>query len=100
VTYTLHPDAEAELMEAAVYLAEQVSQKLANAYLDEFERVASLIELYPKLGTPEDEDYRTYPLSKFKTSLVYFEAAGGPLILAVAPHKREPGYWKSRTRQD
>jgi toxin ParE1/3/4 len=100
VTYTLHPEAEAELMEAAIYLAEHVSQKLANAYLDEFERVASLIELYPKLGTPEDDEYRTYPLTKFKTSLVYFETASGPLILAVAPHKREPGYWKNRTHKD
>ena len=70
MSYTLHPEAEAELMETAVYLAEHVSRRVANAYLDEFERVASLIDLYPKLGTPEDEEYRTYPLSKYKTSLL------------------------------
>ena len=100
MSYTLHPEAEAELMEAAVYLAEHVSRRVANAYLDEFERVASLIDLYPKLGTPEDEEYRTYPLSKYKTSLVYFETDSGPLILAVAPHKREPGYWRTRRQPD
>ena len=55
MSYTLHPEAEAEMMEAAVYLAENVSRRVANAYLDEFERVASLIDLYPKLGTPKDE---------------------------------------------
>ena len=100
MSYTLHPEAEAELMEAAVYLAEHVSRRIANAYLEEFERVASLIELYPKLGTPEDEEYRTYPLAKYKTSLVYFETDSGPLILAVAPHKREPGYWRARKQPD
>jgi plasmid stabilization system protein ParE len=100
VSYTLHPEAEAELMEAAVYLAEHVSRGVANAFLDEFERVASLVDLFPKLGTPEGEEYRTYPLSKYKSSLVYFETDTGPLILAVAPHKREPGYWKTRQPSD
>jgi hypothetical protein len=37
MSYTLHPDAEAELMAAAVYLAEQASKRIAAAYLDEFD---------------------------------------------------------------
>ncbi len=83
-------------METAVYLAEHASREVAKAYLDEFERIASIIELFPKLGTPEDGGYRVYPLAKFKYSLVYFEEASGPLILAGASHRREPGYWKTR----
>ena len=84
MTYTLHPDAEAELMEAAIYLAKHASRKVANAYLDEFERIASIVQMYPKLGTPEDGIYRAYPFSKFKYSLVYFEDVYGSLILAVS----------------
>ena len=100
MSYTLHPEAEAELMEATVYLAEHMSRRLANAYLDEFERVASLVDLYPKLGTLEDEEYRTYPFYKFRYSLVYFDTDISPLILAVASHSREPGYWKTRKQPD
>jgi toxin ParE1/3/4 len=79
-------------------LAEQASKRIAAAYLDEFDRVASLVTLYPKLGTPEIGGYRSYPLSKYKYSLIYFEDVGGTLILAVASQSREPGYWKARTR--
>ena len=100
MTYTLHPKAEGELMEAAIYLAEYASRKVANAYLDEFERIASIAEVHPKLGTPEDGIYRTYPFAKFKYSLIYLEDVYGPLILAVTSHSREPGYWKSRDPRD
>ena len=79
-----------------MYLAEHASRKVANAYLDEFERIANNVEVHPKLGTPEDGIYRTYPFAKFKYSLVYFEEVCGPLLLAVAPRSREPGYWKPR----
>ena len=96
MSYTLHPEAEAELMESAVYLAEHASRKVAHAYKDEFERVAGIIEIYPELGTQEDDGLRSYPSLKFKYSLIYFETSYGPLILAVAPHRREPGYWKTR----
>ena len=83
-------------MDAAIYLAEHASRKVAHAYMDEFERVADIVEIYPGLGTPEDDGLRVYPFSKFKYSLVYFETETGPLILAVAPHRRAPGYWKTR----
>jgi toxin ParE1/3/4 len=99
VSYTLHPLAEAELMEAAVYLAQHASKKIAMAYLEEFERVATLIELYPAIGTPETGGYRSYPFSRFKYSLVYLETTQGPMIFAVAAHRREPGYWQSRPAQ-
>lgn len=96
MTYSLHPEAEAELMEAAIYLAEHASRKVAKAYLDEFERIAGIVEIYPGLGSPADGGYRVYPFARFKYSLVYFDDVHGLLILAVAPHSREPGYWKSR----
>ena len=83
-------------MDAAIYMAGHASRGVANAFMDEFERVAEFVELFPALGTPDKEGYRVYPFSKFKYSLVYFDSDCGPLILAVAPQRREPGYWKSR----
>lgn len=83
-------------MDAAIYLAEHASRKVAHAYLDEFDRVASLIEAMPALGTPHDDGCRLYPLAKFRHSIIYVEKESGPLILAVASQSREPGYWKGR----
>ena len=96
MSYTLHPEAETELMDRAVFLAENASRRIADAYLDEFARLADVIELSPGIGTPEAGDLRSFPSLKFKFSLIYFETDTGPLILAVAPHKRKPGYWKDR----
>ena len=96
MSYTLHPEAEAELMERAAYLSEKVTPRVANAFLDEFARVADIVELNPDLGTPEAGGLRSFPSLKFKFSLIYFDTESGPLILAVAPHKREPGYWRTR----
>ena len=96
MSYTLHPEAEAELTERAVYLAEKATQKVAHAFLDEFSRIAAFVELNPSLGTPEIGGLRSFPSLQFKFSLIYFATESGPLILAVAPHRREPGYWKKR----
>ena len=96
MSYTLHPEAEAELMERATYLGEKVTPRVAHAFLDEFGRVADIVELNRGLGTPEAGGLRSFPSLKFKFSLIYFDRESGPLILAVAPHKREPGYWRTR----
>jgi len=43
VSYWLHPEAEAELADAAVYYAEHASLSVAEAFLAEFERVRDLL---------------------------------------------------------
>ena len=44
MSYTLHPEAEAELMERAAYLREKATPGVAHAFLDEFARVADIVE--------------------------------------------------------
>ena len=43
MTYWLHPDAEAELGDAAVYYAEHASLAVAEAFVLEFERIRDLL---------------------------------------------------------
>ena len=66
MSYTLHPEAEAELMERAAYLSEKVTPRVAHAFLDEFARVADIVELNPDLGTLEAGGLRSFPSLKFK----------------------------------
>lgn len=43
MSYWLHPEAEAELGDAAVYYLEHASRAVALAFLAEFERVRDLL---------------------------------------------------------
>ena len=52
MSWSLSPDAEEELDQAAAYYRDQASVAVADAFLDEFERAAGLIAEYPGLGTP------------------------------------------------
>lgn len=92
----LHPEAEAELGDAAVYYAEHASKAIAAAFVVEFERVLALLVANQYLGTSADEGLRTYPIKRFPYSLVYREHSAGPQIYAVAHQHREPGYWQER----
>ncbi len=97
MSYWIHPEAEAELGDAAVYFAGHASRIIGIAFLEEFERIVELLEGNQQLGTPGDEGMRTYPFRRFPYSLVYREdVEAGPQVYAVAHQNREPGYWQSR----
>ncbi len=96
MTYKLHPTAEAELNRAALYYAKQASLSIALAFVAEFERVAELLEGHQQLGTKSKADLRVHPFRRFPYSLVYRESQDGPLVYAVAHHKKAPGYWLAR----
>ena len=95
MSHWLHPEAEGELTEAAVYLAEHASAVIANAYLNEFERVVAVVEANGNLGTPGVDGLRVFPFRRFPYSIIYRAADSGPQMYAVSHQKRAPGYWRS-----
>lgn len=96
MSYWLHPAAEAELGDAAVYYAKHANQSIASAFVTEFERVLALLVANQHLGSPADDGLRTYPFRRFPYSLVYREDSAGPKVYAVAHQHREPDYWGER----
>ena len=97
MNHWIHPEAEAELEEAALYLAEHASPLLAEALLLEYERVLGLLIENQQCGQHSDFDMRLYHLDRFHYTVFYEEnAILGPQIYAVAPQAREPGYWLHR----
>ncbi len=96
MSYWLHPEAEIELTDAALYYAEHASNIIANAFVTEFERVAALLELNQKLGSLACMGLRVYPFQRFPYSLVYREDDSGPRLYAVSHQSREPRYWQDR----
>jgi toxin ParE1/3/4 len=98
VNHWIHPEAVAELEEAALYLAEHASPALAEALLLEYERVLALLVENQQRGPHSDFGMRRYHLNQFPYTVFYDEDPSlGPQIYAVAPQAREPGYWLYRT---
>lgn len=98
MSHWIHPDAEAELGDAAVYYATHASLAIAQAFLAEYERVRDLVVENQQRGPHTDGGLRVYHFDRFPYSLVYEEdAIRGPQIYAVAHQSREPGYWGGRS---
>lgn len=97
MTHWIHPGAEQELGEAALYLAEHASPRIAQAFLLEYERVRDILVQNQQVGPHGDHGMRLYHFDRFPYTLIYEQdPLRGPQIFAVAHQSREPGYWASR----
>jgi plasmid stabilization system protein ParE len=97
VTCWIHPEAEAELGDAAVYYAEHANVAVAEAFLVEFERVRDLLIENQARGAHGAFGLRVYHFDRFPYTVDYEEDARGPQNYAVAHQHREPGYWLERS---
>ncbi len=97
MTYWLHPEAEAELGEAADYYARHASLAVAEAFLAEFERVRDLLVENPLRGPQGEYGLRVYHFDRFPYTVIYeLDERLGLQIHAIAHQHREPGYWARR----
>ena len=98
MSHWLHPEAEGELGEAAIYYATHANLAIAEAFLAEYERVRDLVIENQGRGPHLEGDLRVYHFDRLPYSLIYeANQTRGPQIFAVAHQSREPGYWSGRT---
>lgn len=91
-----HPEAQTELLEQAVYYEER-SPGLGARFLDQVENAVELAERMPGIGSPYRQGTRRVFPKDFPHSVIYREQSDALVILAVAPFRRKPGYWRKRT---
>ena len=96
MTYSVHRGAELDLLDAAKFYRREGGAKLANRFLDEFDRVARLLVEFPGLGAPGDDLRRVHPLRDFPYSVIYRQNNGHIRILVVRGHLRDPGHGELR----
>lgn len=97
MSYFIHPEAEIELGDAAVYYAKHASKLIASAFLLEFQRVRDLIIENQQRGSRLEDGLRVYHFNRFPYSVIYEEnETDGPQIFAIAHQSREPSYWNDR----
>lgn len=90
------PPALAELHDAAAFYTQQANIELGLALVAEFERTVNLVLINPLLGTLFRGTRRRCILRRFPYSIIYQATAEELRILAVAHHRRRPGYWAQR----
>lgn len=94
-TARFHPDAEAEINEAASFL-ELESPGLGKVFLDDLEHAIELIVSHPEIAPLIQGRARRKAFRRFPYSLIYSVVGDEIRILAVSHHRRRPFYWRSR----
>jgi len=92
----LHPLAQTELVEAALFYEDRAT-RLGEEFLQDFEMTLARISEAPEAGAPMGDKIRRALFRRFPFSILYRPLEDHLRILAVMHHRRRPGYWKTRT---
>ena len=90
-----HAEARAEFLHEVEYyaaLSSRLSERYDKAVLAAEARAAESPETWPKYK----HKTRRVVDRKFKFSLVYLYTETEIVVIAIAPFRRKPGYWKGR----
>ena len=90
-----HPDAEAEMIEAAVYYEEQ-QPELGRRFLASVQDAINRILFNPHLYPVVDRDVRRCLTKTFPFGVLFRELPNKVVIMAVMHLHRDPDYWKNR----
>ena len=87
--------AQVEAEEAVAYFDSR-REGLGDRFEHELEHTTGLIQERPLIGYRLTRRVRKLRLRKFSYNVIYVIANDEIVIVAVAHHKRRPGYWRGR----
>jgi toxin ParE1/3/4 len=96
-TVQYHPEARDEFLREVVYYS-RISIRLAERYDKAVHRAEVQAAEAPEQWPPYKFKTRRLIDRTFKFSLVYLYTENEIYVLAVAPTRRRPAYWKARLR--
>lgn len=91
----LHPEAAAELAEAARFYEAQ-AEGLGDDFTSTVERAARRIVEYPNIGRPFGRRLSRMLVPRFPYGLVYRVEPERFHVVSIMHLHRRPGYWRSR----
>ena len=89
------PEAEAELLHEVEYystLRTGTGVRFQAAVEASLQRASR----HPLGGAPSQQGTRSFLVKGFPFSVVYRASGDELLVVAIAPHRRRPGYWAQR----
>jgi plasmid stabilization system protein ParE len=93
--YKLHPEAQREIEETYVWYSRR-SLDTAIGFLTEIDHALDVVVKNPNRWPEYLYKTHRYLVADFPFSIVYLDDPDAVKIIAVAHHKRRPGYWKGR----
>jgi len=90
-----HPEAEAEMMSAAVFY-ETKQKDLGKRFLTSVQNALNKIQVNPLLYQEIEDGVRRCLTTTFPFGVVFRIMPEQYVIIAVMHLHRDPGYWKSR----
>lgn len=91
------PQAEAELLHEVEYYS-KARAGTGVRFQAAVEASLELAARHPLGGAPSPKGTRSVLVKGFPFSVVYRATALELLVVAIAPHRRRPGYWGPRIR--
>ena len=96
MSYVFHPAAEVEHLESVAWY-ESKRPGLGAYYLSEFEGIMAYVcEAPHRYPIEKDSDIRRVRMKRFPCTVHFREVSGSVHVLAVAHHRRRPGYLLGR----
>ena len=96
MSYWLHPEAAEEHKKQVAYY-EETQAGLGRRYHTEFQIVLASVSASPdRSRIVLAPDIRRAMFKVFHFDLVYRDVDGFVQVLAIAHHRRQPGYWVAR----
>ena len=96
MSYSLHPEAAEEHTKQVAHY-EQIQRGLGRRYHSEFQNLVAWVCATPdRFRIVLAPDIRRAMFRVFHFDLVYRVVDGQVQVLAIAHHRRQPGYWKTR----
>jgi hypothetical protein len=96
VNYALHPEAALEHEEQVAYYearAGGLGRRYHAAFRSALLRVCEAPQRFRTIQAP---GIRRVSLRGFPFSVIFREVEGAVQVLAIAPHRKRPGFWTSR----
>lgn len=90
-----HPEAQAELREAAAYYQKRRGG-LGEKLLEAVQEITAKAHQNPRRCSPISPVYRCCRVERFPYGVVYRVDGDDMFVVAVMHFKRKPGYWKGR----
>jgi plasmid stabilization system protein ParE len=87
--------AEAEVHEAAAYFDEQRSG-LGDRFEQDLLATTEFLMEHPFAGQQLSDRVRKFRLRTFRYNVIYVVDETEVIVVAVAHHRRRPGYWQGR----
>lgn len=95
--YEFHPEARLETQGTGRWYADRDLETADRFYLELTEAISSVTTI-PDTWPAYLHGTRRYLLHRFPYSLIYREKEATIQIVALAHHRRKPGYWSKRVK--